>query len=109
MSNVLTLLILLQFKHWYIDFVNQSKHELQSKKLYGSLYGIKHSLKHGLGTTLCLLIITGIPFIVYCLILGFIDFALHYHIDYGKTKYDNLGLDQLLHQLTYVLIAFLMI
>jgi hypothetical protein len=108
MSNILVLLLLLQIKHWYIDFVNQSSQELEAKKLYGNFNGIKHSLKHGLGTMLCLLIITGVPFIIYCIILGFIDFAMHYHIDYAKTKYKDLGLDQLLHQLTYILIAFLM-
>lgn len=118
MEDLLLLLILLQIKHWYIDFKNQTVTEINQKRKYGSLSGITHSFKHGIGTSLCLLIVTGMPYTTYCFILGLIDFVLHYHIDYfrvrklnfvNNTNYDkNIGLDQLLHQLTYILIAFLM-
>lgn len=118
MEDILLVLILLQLKHWYVDFNSQKIVDVEQKRKYGNLSGIIHSLKHGIGTSLCLLIVTGIPYIIYCFILGLIDFVLHYHIDYFRvrklnvvdnTNYDkNIGLDQLLHQLTYILIAFLM-
>lgn len=118
-EEILILLILLQVKHWYIDFVNQTDDEINQKGIYGSRAGIMHSVKHGIGTTICLLIVTGYPYIVYSLILGIFDFIIHYHTDYVKMRYgekdisnkkfwNQLGLDQMVHQFTYILIAFLM-
>lgn len=119
MEEILLLLILLQIKHWYIDFVNQTDDEVKYKGVYGHKIGIMHSLKHGIGTVICLLIVTGYPYLVYAAILGIIDFAFHYHIDYAKMRWGeqnvkdkkflhHFGLEQMMHQLTYILIAFLM-
>ena len=113
------LLILLQIKHWYIDFVNQSTEEVQSKAIYGDFAGIMHSLKHGIGTAICLIIITGWDYFSFCITLGIIDSILHYHIDWAKMNWGNrdiqtpafwthLGLDQMLHQITYIGIAWAM-
>lgn len=117
---VFVLLILLQIKHWYIDFVNQSMEEVNHKGIYLKWFGVKHSLKQGLGTALCLLMVTGWGYLTFCLILGAIDFLLHYHIDWCKMNYGNrdiqnpkfwnhLGLDQMAHQVTYIGIAWAMI
>jgi len=111
------LLIILQVKHWYIDFVNQTMEEVESKGKYGDLHGILHSLKHGIGTMFCVLAVTGYPYLVFALVLGFIDFAIHYHVDWTKMNYGNrdiqdpefwnhLGLDQMAHQVTYILLAY---
>ena len=119
-ESVLMLLVLLQIKHWYIDFVNQSDVEVKGKAIYGNLDGIMHSFKQGLGTFVALLIVTGWPNLIFCLALAVIDFALHYHIDWTKMNYGNrditnpkfwnhLGLDQMAHQLTYIGIAYLLI
>ena len=119
MDEILFLLILLQIKHWYIDFVNQSNEEVQGKGLYGNVTGIMHSFKHGVATTICLLIVAGYPYIIYATILGLIDFAIHYHVDWIRVNYGNraieskkfwahLGVEQMMHQFTYILIAFLM-
>jgi hypothetical protein len=116
-ESILILLALLQVKHWYIDFVNQSTVEVASKGIYGDLAGINHSLKQGLGTMLCVVLVTGTPYIMYAAILGLLDLVLHYHIDWTKMNYGNrdittpafwnhLGLDQMAHQLTYLFIAF---
>jgi len=43
-------LILLQIKHWYIDFVNQTEEEVKHKGIYLDWIGIKHSAKHGVAT-----------------------------------------------------------
>jgi hypothetical protein len=117
---VFALLILLQIKHWYIDFVNQDSVEVNHKGIYLNWLGVKHSIKHGLATAVCLLMITGWSYLDFCLILGVIDFLLHYHIDWIKMNYGNrdiqnpkfwnhLGLDQMAHQITYIGIAWAMI
>lgn len=114
------LLVLLQVKHWYIDFVNQTMDEVQGKSIYGNWFGIQHSLKHGLGTFACVWVVTGWHNIEFALLMGFIDFILHYHIDWTKMNYGNrdiqspqfwnhLGLDQMAHQLCYITYAGLMI
>ena len=119
-ENILLLLILLQIKHWYIDFVNQSSIEVASKGIYGDGAGVNHSAKHAIGTMICILCVTGLPYIAYAGVLAFIDFVTHYHIDWLKMNYGNrdtqtpsfwnhLGLDQMAHQLCYLLIAYMII
>lgn len=103
------ILILLQLKHWYVDFVIQSMDEVRSKGKYGDLLGIWHSFKQGIGTSLAFSVID----VKYAVIVGILDFILHYHIDWTKMNYSNqdinnpkfwchLGLDQLAHQLCYI-------
>jgi hypothetical protein len=118
-STMLWLLILLQIKHWYIDFVNQSDAEVASKGIYGDSKGIDHSAKHGIGTMLCFIIACGLNYIAFAAIIGGLDALLHYHIDWAKINYGNrdirtkdfwnhLGLDQMAHQFCYVGYAYLM-
>lgn len=106
--NIYLLLLLLLVKHYIFDFVWQTKKELLWKGVYGSPCGMMHSLKHGLGTTL----VTWNPF------FGLLDAVVHYHVDYSKKRWGewdekvqkywyHLGLDQLLHNLTYVLIVWM--
>ena len=113
--ELITLAVLLQIKHWYIDFANQTKEEIANKGIYGNMIGMTHSIKHGIGTLLCILSITGQGYFLYAFILALIDFAFHYHIDYVKMKYGNrdnttsvywnhFGLDQMCRQLTYLFI-----
>jgi hypothetical protein len=120
LESVLALLALLQIKHWYIDFVNQTDEEVKHKGIYGDWRGVKHSLKHGIATMLCLASITGWEYIVFCFVLGLFDFVAHYHIDWTKMNYGNrdittpafwnhLGLDQMAHQIIYIGIAWAMI
>jgi hypothetical protein len=118
---LLTLLVLLQIKHWYIDFVNQSMAEVHSKGIYGDLAGINHSAKQAIGTMIAILFVTGIDYIAYAGVLAFIDFVCHYHIDWAKININKkknytvehpefwmwLGFDQLLHQLTYLFIIWM--
>jgi hypothetical protein len=110
----------LQLKHWYIDFVNQSNVEIASKGIYCDGAGLNHSVKHGIGTMLCIIIVTGIDHIAFASILALLDCVVHYHIDWLKSNYGrkdisqkhfwmDLGLDQMMHQLTYILIAYLII
>jgi len=108
---LLFLLVLLQIKHWYIDFVNQTMEEVNHKGIYGNLVGIGHSIKHGLATALCVWI--AVDDISFAILFGFLDFFIHYHIDFAKMYWgcrdvtqpafwNQLGLDQMAHQLTYI-------
>lgn len=120
MTTVFILLILLQVKHWYVDFVNQTNVEIASKGIYGDSEGINHSVKHGIGTMFCIVLAVGTPYIVFAALLGLLDCVIHYHVDWVKSNYGrtdmkqksfwiDLGLDQMAHQLTYLLIAYIMI
>jgi hypothetical protein len=119
LTELFLILILLQIKHWYIDFVNQSNEEVEFKGTYLDWRGIKHSLKQGLGTAVCLWIFVGIPLAV---VLGFIDFLIHYHIDWAKMNINKkhgytvqdpkfwtwLGADQMAHQVTYIFLVWVL-
>ena len=118
-SAILTLLVFLQIKHWYVDFVNQTDEEITSKGIYGDGLGVGHSAKHGIGTMIAILSVVGWPYISFAALLGLFDSVVHYHIDYMKMKYgsrdittkdfwNHLGLDQMAHQITYIVIAYLM-
>jgi len=118
-NEIFQILVLLQIKHWYIDFVNQSNEEVEHKGTYFAWQGIKHSLKQGLGTWLVFCIFID-P--VSAFILGFFDFIAHYNIDWAKMNINKkfgytidkpqfwawLGADQLAHQLTYIGLVWLL-
>lgn len=114
------LLFLFQVKHWYIDFVNQSDIEVKGKGIYGNLQGLAHSIKHGLATFICVLVLVDLDYALFAMVIGFLDFVTHYHIDWLKMNYGNrdiatpqfwnhLGLDQMAHQIVYIFLAYLVI
>lgn len=118
-DSIFILLGLLFIKHWYIDFVNQSNEEVAGKGIYGNAHGLMHSIKHGVATFLVFLVFTmDWP---YCVIMGVLDFAIHYHIDWAKMNINKrwhytieqkpfwiwLGADQLAHSLTYLGLVWL--
>ena len=116
--SIITLLLFLQLKHWYIDFVIQTDDEVKGKAIYGNGIGIGHSAKHAFGTLMCILAVTGLPYFIFALLLALIDGIIHYHVDWAKMNYGNrdittpafwnhLGLDQMLHQITYIFIAYM--
>lgn len=115
---IIFLLLLLQIKHWYFDFINQTPEEIASKGIYGDSLGINHSAKHAIGTMLCVVLVTGIEYITLAGVIAFFDFVLHYHIDWIKMRFGNtdiktksywihLGADQMAHQLTYLFIIWM--
>jgi hypothetical protein len=120
-NSIYALLALLFLKHWYIDFVNQSDEEITGKGTYGQAHGVMHSIKHGVATFIIFMVFTG--GFEPSVILGFIDFVLHYHIDWVKMNINRrwgytienpkfwmwLGADQLAHQLTYIMLVWLAI
>jgi hypothetical protein len=111
----LLILFLLQIKHWYFDFANQSADEIKYKGIYLDWRGITHSLKHAIATVALFFLFTSVH---TAIILGLIDFLIHYHIDWIKIKWgtkdistklfwNQFGLDQLAHQTTYIVLILL--
>lgn len=116
--EILTLLLLLQIKHWYADFVVQTYMQTIKKGVWLDPCGISHSLDHVYSTLIALLVFSFFfPIAVWLIIVAaFLEGIIHYLIDFVKVKYgckDNtkplfwnqFGLDQLAHQICYILIA----
>lgn len=112
------ILLCLNVKHFLVDFVWQTDKQVQEKGQYLKLGGIEHSGLHALFTYLILIHILDMPMAG---MLALVDLILHYHIDWAKMTINKkfnytpsdkefwfwLGLDQLLHQLTYIFITII--
>lgn len=120
MSEPVLILLALTVKHFICDFPLQAHPwQYRNKGTYLHPGGLFHAFIHYAGTTIALSFFA--PWTV-AVTLGSLDGLLHYHIDYAKMKLgavynlkpDNsewfwilLGLDQLLHYLTYFLIVWI--
>ncbi len=103
-------------KHFLADYLFQTKYQFEHKGAYGHWGGILHAFIHALGTALVLCFLNW----KIVLLAAFSDGVVHYHVDWLKTNTikhykltvnDNwfwyiFGLDQLIHQMTYVFIIF---
>lgn len=105
----------LQVKHFLFDFVLQRPYEFfKNKGTYGHPGGIVHAGLHAIGTIPAILIMPPSLAVGIAIVVG--EFIIHYHIDWSKEQIERrwktssanhfmiLGLDQLAHQMTYVLI-----
>ena len=120
-DSIFIIIALLFIKHWYIDFVNQTMEEVEGKGIYGNAHGIMHSLKHGVMTFIVMWLFIADP--LMAIVLGFIDFVIHYHVDWAKININKrynytaqdkqfwawLGADQLAHSLTYLGLVWLIV
>jgi len=121
MATVLLILLLLQIKHLIVDWCWQPAYEWQNKGTYGHWGGIRHALKNAIGTGLCFAFFVPLPLVAAIIA---IDFIAHYHIDFtkmninrikgwGPTTHDQfwmlIGLDQFLHQITYLFLVLLFV
>ena len=114
LQTVLFLLTLLQFKHLFADFFLQTPKMLAARHVYLHSGRVQHAGLHGLFSFGVFLII-GAP-VVFALILCAVEAVVHYHIDWLKGVHGDkaqdgpdtaaywraFGVDQLMHQLTYV-------
>lgn len=105
-----------QLKHLLVDFFFQTDRQVKTKGIYGNITGLTHSMEHAV---LTFAICCGFSHDV--LISGaaaLIDLVLHYHIDWAKMRFGDrdvtkpkfwqqLGLDQFAHQVTYIIIVLL--
>jgi len=113
----LLIVSLLLTKHCLFDFVVQSRFQRENKGSYGHPGGLLHCLLHILGTLCAFLIIA--PSLVGGTLILLAEFLTHYHVDWLKERllrrtgwsFDDsaywtvFGVDQLIHGLTYVVIA----
>lgn len=119
LHTVLLLITAFAVKHFIIDFLLQTRYQWSNKGTYGHPGGVLHAGLHGVGTYLCVMLVTR-PDIA--LGVALIDWTVHYHIDWAKMRLNShygwkadtseyfwwaLGADQLLHTLTYVVIVWI--
>ena len=109
----------LQVKHAICDGPLQTLPMIKGKRIYLGPLGLAHAAIHAAGTLL-VMALAGVP-LQLALMLAVVDFAIHYHVDFGKeyalrksgwTTTDSYfwwayGTDQMLHQLTYLLLVWL--
>ena len=114
-AMVLSAIAYLLVKHAFADFILQTEAQRRDKGNYGATGGLTHSLTH--------IVLTAPVFAIFPVaVTGIIatllaaEFVLHYHIDWTKeqivrrndwTSRDTpfwwaIGIDQLLHGLSYV-------
>jgi len=116
--DILILFLLLQVKHCYADFVIQTYDQTVRKGIYRDPIGISHSADH-VWTSLIAFLFYSIFFVTNPFTVIWLCFAegiIHYHIDWTKVHFGTkdqtkpafwaqFGLDQLAHQITYLLMA----
>jgi hypothetical protein len=116
----LQLLTALIIKHFLADFPLQTPYQYKNKHIFAHPGGILHASIHGALTWLVLGLLISFTD-KYILILVISEIIIHYTIDWGKQNINLkfnlttnskyfwwfLGLDQLLHYLTYIGIAYL--
>lgn len=118
-QTMLLLFVAFQFKHFICDFPLQAcSYMYKNKGTYMHPGGIIHTSIHMLGSAIICYYFQ-LPYWIVGL-----DGIIHYHIDYCKMKINAhynltptynesfwilLGLDQLLHQLTYILLIYLVL
>jgi hypothetical protein len=119
--EILILLLLLQIKHCYADFVLQTYMQTVKKGVWLNPVGISHTLDHIYCSLIALLVFSlFVPLSAFSILLvAVVEGVIHYLVDYTKVKYgskDNtkpifwtqFGLDQLAHQATYLaMVAYL--
>ncbi len=118
---VLTVLLVLEVKHFIFDYPLQTTYQLKNKVTYGHAGGLLHAGLHILGTSAIFLVVRPSLGIGLAILAG--EFLVHYHLDWGKgqlilrsglTVKDGpywwaIGVDQLLHQLTYLAITAILV
>lgn len=117
--TLLGLLILLQVKHVLADYFMQTQRMLTKRSEYAHVGRAQHVGIHAVLSLLAALVV-GLPGIV-ALVFFVVDAVLHFHIDWLKGVHSErakdgpdtkgywraFGLDQLAHQLTYIVLIWI--
>ena len=119
LEHILLLVAALQVKHFICDGPLQTRAMVEAKGHYGRFGGFLHGFIHTVGTVL---VLAGFGFPAsIALLLGLLDLAIHYHVDFTKENVVRkagwtpaqapfwwaLSADQTAHQLTYLLITYI--
>lgn len=119
--SALILLALLEAKHLLADYFLQTPMMLANRGQYVHPGRALHCVLHVTGSGIALLLL-GVPMLLMAVVLV-IEWLVHYHIDFGKGVWSNMkdhgpkdasywrafGVDQFLHQLTYVCMVWAVI
>ena len=112
----------LMVKHWVADFLLQTIYQVKNKGRYGHPGGLMHSAIHVV-CTLPVFAVLPPPSAQFAAGLLAGEYVFHYHVDWLKEQLNRrfglkpdmsgfwylLGLDQLVHGLTYVVIVWLLL
>lgn len=124
MNIYLTLFIAFLVKHFIVDFVVQTPYMYLNKGKLLHPGGWVHAGLHGFASLIVFMMLTPIALATVCFSLVFAEICIHFTIDclkvnigkrYGLTATNSewfwilLGLDQLLHGLTYVWMIFMVL
>lgn len=119
--NEILIILLLLIKHFICDYPLQRPYQLMNKGIYGHPGGLLHAAIHGTGTLIVLLFFAPVTM---ALGLAMLDALIHYHVDWTKNRINThfgfstssgsgfwilFGLDQLVHQMTYILLIIILI
>ncbi len=111
---VFLMLCLLQIKHMFADFFLQTPKMLSGRGEYFHMGRAQHAGVHVVGSVIVFLLF-GAP-LMFILVIGALEWVVHFNIDFFKASYSDkkqlepnqaafwraAGLDQCLHNLTYV-------
>jgi hypothetical protein len=117
-GTVLILICLLQVKHMFADYFLQTPKMLSGRGEYLHMGRAQHAAVHVAGSAIAFLIV-GAPWPFILAICAF-EWVVHFNIDWAKARWSDVkgydphqpgfwranGLDQALHQLTYVAMAW---
>src|SRR5258706_15311750 len=104
MTTALTLLILLQVKHFVCDFPLQGPFQYKNKGTYGHRGGILHAAIHAVGTSACFDVL-GVPMAIAWIVT--VEAVVHYHIDWAKMNINaRMGWGPLTHERFWWLLGF---
>ena len=119
---ILAAVAVLLLKHMVADFFLQTSYQYLNKGIYGHPGGLLHSGIHVALAPLVYLVIAPTS-LVLALGVALGEFVVHYHVDWAKEQFTHrnglgpqtpgfwhaLGIDQLLHGLTYLAIVAVLI
>lgn len=113
-ASALALLVLFQIKHMFADYFLQTPKMLTGREKYWHMGRAQHAGVHLIGSVLVLLPFGLTP--VFFVVLVVTEWVVHFNIDWAKARYSMArqhtpidagfwqaaGVDQALHQLTYI-------
>jgi hypothetical protein len=119
-AALLAVIAVLEFKHYVFDYLFQTPYQFMNKGTYGHPGGFVHAGLQALGTLAAFLVIPPSLAVGVAIIVG--EFIVHYHIDWTKEQWLRsggykptdgaywriYGTDQLAHQATYMVIAWIL-
>jgi hypothetical protein len=81
---VLTVLLVLEVKHFIFDYPLQTGYQLRNKVTYGHAGGLLHAGLHVLGTSAIFLVVRPSIWVILGILVG--EFLAHYHLDWAKVS-----------------------